>query len=163
MATAMDLLTQRVNPRLVISISALLVLLVPVAFAVEFVLIGAMGSGKQESSIQSASSEKVVTVPELPPLTNYIEVVQAHELFKPPVEQPKQEVKKIGIAERAKNLELTGIVALDKMEAIIKDRRTRQSYFVNEGSKIEELTVQKIEPDKVILSYEDETHELRIV
>ena len=162
MASAMDVLTQRVNPRLVIFVSVLLALAMPVAFAVQ--LVGHMLSAEEGVPPMVSSSEGgVVETVDIPPAGTYLEAVRARELFRPPVKKKVRQAKKISIADRAKNFEVIGIIELDKMEAIIKDRKTRQSHYVNEGSTIGDLTVAKIETDKVTLSYEDETHELRMV
>lgn len=163
MPSVMDSLTQRLNPRLVISISIALIMLVPLAFLVQIIYASAFGQRRGEVPVDAGSTGQIVPALDIPPVSKYQEAVQAYHLFRPPVEPVQQVVKAVGIADLAKNLELTGVIELDKREAIIKDRRSQQSYFVNEGSVIGELVVQKIESDKVTLQYKDETHELHIV
>lgn len=162
MALGVDLLNQRVNPRLVISISVILSLAVPAALLVEFIIFLVQVGGAQEKVLDTASAQ-IVSRLELAPLSKYQGAVEGKQLFKPPVEKPAPIVPQVGIQDLAKNLELTGIVELDQREAIIKDRRANQSYFVNEGSVIGELAVEKIESDHVVLSYKEEKFELHIV
>ena len=162
MGSGLDLLTQRINPRLLAVISMSVVVLVFAAFAGQFFLqIFTAKTG--EELLLLADSGAVVPPSNVPALTEYLTTVSAKQLFEPPAEKPQAPVKIVGIEDLAKGYELTGIVQLDQKEAIIKDERSRQSYFVNEGSSLGELTVEKIESDKVTLRYKDETHELRIV
>ncbi|GEM_PF-1535084 len=162
MGSGLDLLTQRINPRLLTVISVSVVLLVFLALVGQFFLGIFIGKNGEELSVSSESGV-VVSPSDVPALTEYLSVISTKQLFEPPEEKPQAPVKIVGIADLAKGYELTGIVELDQKEAIIKDERSRQSYFVNEGSAIGELTVEKIESDKVILRYKDETHELRII
>ncbi len=162
MGSGLDLLTQRINRRLLTVISISVVILVLAAFVGQFFIGIFTGKNGEDLSV-SAESGVVVSPSNVPALTEYLSVISTKQLFDPPEEKPQAVVKTVGIEELAKGYELTGIVELDEKEAIIKDERSRQSYFVNEGSALGELTVEKIESDKVILRYKDETHELRIV
>lgn len=162
MAGGLDYLIQKLNPRLLTAISALVVVTVLFAFAGQFVLLVLSGE-KNAGLVDSESSGKIVPEMKVGALSDYLAAVSAKQLFEPPEQKQQAPVKTVGIADLIKGYELTGVVELDQREAIIKDQRSRQSYFVNEGSTIGELTVEKIESDKVILRYKEETQELRIV
>lgn len=161
MASVIDALVRRVNPRLTISISIVLTALVPLAFLVELLLTLILG-GADGRPVMDVSGQQVVGAPDVPALSHYQEAVRGRHLFRAPVEKAKKKVKTVTIRDLAKNLELIGVIELDRMEAIIKDKRSRQSYYVNEGSEIGELAVQSIKSNKVVLAYKDETLELQI-
>ena len=162
MAGGLDYLIQKLNPRLLTAISALVVMVVLFSICGQFVLV-LFSSEKNVEVAGSNSSGRIVPEVKVGALADYLSAVSAKQLFEPPEQKQQAPVKTVGIADLIKGYELTGVVELDQREAIIKDERSRQSYFVNEGSTIGELTVEKIEPDRVILRYKEETQELRIV
>ena len=162
MAAGVDALTQRINPRFLISLSMVIVALLPCAWIGEVVFFTASAVTRPKARTASASGP-VVVVREMQPLGTFRTATRSRDLFAPPVEKELPKAKEIGIEDLAKNLELSGIIDSGVREAIIQDRRTRQSYYVNEGSTVGELLVEKIEPDKVILAYKEEKYELKIV
>lgn len=88
--------------------------------------------------------------------------VTKKRLFRPLI-KPKAVDKNIPTIETlTRDLLLIGVVQQDQLEAIIKNRRTRQTYFVKQGTSIGQVTVEKVQDDKVILSYQDTKKELFI-
>ena len=92
--------------------------------------------------------------------TTYKKVVSGRELFRPFVFSKKKNAQIITINDLAKDLMLVGVVSVDNKEAIIKNRRTRQTYFVTVGTTIGELKVENISDNKVEISYKEERKEL---
>lgn len=57
-------------------------------------------------------------------------------------------------------LNLLGVISGDNPQAIIEDKKTQKSYFLNKGSKLDDIEVKDILENKVILSYKGQEFEL---
>ncbi|MCH7505283.1 hypothetical protein IID04_06600, partial [PVC group bacterium] len=57
---------------------------------------------------------------------------------------------------------LVGILLDEKPQAIVQDRRTKSTYYVHEGDRVDEVVVESIQEGSVKFSYQGETFELRI-
>ncbi len=86
----------------------------------------------------------------------YKKIVSSRELFRPFVLSKKKQATVKTIDDITKDLILVGVVSVDNKEAIIKNRRTRQTYFVSVGSRIGEIKVEDISDDKIEVSYKQE-------
>ncbi len=90
------------------------------------------------------------------------ETIITKKLFRPLIKQqviPK-DVLTIDILTR--DLLVIGVVKQEVPEAIIKNRRTRQTYFVKQGSQLGQVTVESVQDDKVVVSYQNSTKDLFI-
>lgn len=108
---------------------------------------------------QDSASQAQVT-----PFSSYQEVVGKRELFKPlRTETPAAKTPKPATDsgyDKLKDLSLIGIVAGEKPQAIIEDRKIQKTYFLNKGQTVNQLTVEDILKDRVILDFEGEKLEL---
>lgn len=108
---------------------------------------------------QDSASQAQVT-----PFSSYQEVVGKRELFKPlRTETPAAKTLKPSTSsgyEKLKDLSLIGIVAGEKPQAVIEDKKIQKTYFLNKGQTIDQLTVEDILEDRVILDFEGEKLEL---
>lgn len=98
------------------------------------------------------------------PFSSYQEVVGRRELFKPlrtdaPSAKTSKPSTNLGY-EKLKDLSLIGIVAGEKPQAIIEDRKIQKTHFLNKGQTIDQLTVEDILEDRVIFDFEGEKLEL---
>ena len=64
------------------------------------------------------------------------------------------------IAEMLKNLTLMGVISGAQPQAIIEDKLTQKTYYLNKGQALGELRVESIEENKVILDYKGKRSEL---
>lgn len=75
--------------------------------------------------------------------------------------QPAVKRSSSKIVEATKHLRLVGISWSKDPDAMIEDTKAMRTYFVKRGQKIGDIKVESILKDRVILSYEGETIELR--
>jgi len=89
---------------------------------------------------------------------------EIRELFGAPVtrETPPLIEEGPSLSELAKDLVLVGVITGDNPQAIIQDKRTRQSFYVYEGESVLEFKVKRIEKATVILEYKGETLKLSL-
>lgn len=89
---------------------------------------------------------------------------EMRELFGAPVtrETPSIIEKGPSIIELAKNLVLVGVITGDSPQAIIQDKKTRQTFYAYEGESVLEFKIKKIEKATVILERDDETLKLSL-
>jgi hypothetical protein len=94
------------------------------------------------------------------PLSEYKTIVNTRELFRPFVFQTQKTVQVQTIDDVTKDLMLVGVVSVGQKEAILKNRRTRNTYFVGEGGQLGELRIISIMDDRIDVSYKQERKEL---
>ncbi len=89
---------------------------------------------------------------------------EIRELFGAPVTRETPPLIKEGpsISELARDLVLVGVITGDNPQAIIQDKRTRQSFYVYEGESVLEFKIKRIEKATVILEYNGETLKLSL-
>jgi len=89
---------------------------------------------------------------------------EIRELFGAPVtrETPPLIEEGPSLSELAKDLVLVGVITGDNPQAIIQDKRTRQTFYVYEGENVLEFKIKKIEKAVVILEHNGETLKLSL-
>ncbi|MBU1863579.1 MAG: hypothetical protein KKH94_07960 [Candidatus Omnitrophica bacterium] len=95
-------------------------------------------------------------------LADYKKEVSSRELFRPFIFSQKKSVTIETIDDITKDLILVGVVSVDNKEAIVKNRRTMQTYFVSVGSRIGELTIVDITGNTIEVGYKQERKVLAI-
>lgn len=131
------------------------------ALAALFALSGSRSERQGDEVTTEVSRELAgVTQGAVEPFETYSQALRTRQLFKS-VEAPKPAAPAgPGIEQLAQHLAFTGVVQLDQLEAIINDRRTRQTFFVRAGSSIGELKVVEVTESRVVLSHGSERKEL---
>ncbi len=88
----------------------------------------------------------------------------ARELFGAPVTRETAQAMQQGpsISELAKDLALLGVITGGSPQAIIENKKTRQTYYLNEGEDILEFKIKKIDKATVILEHNGETIKLSL-
>ena len=98
------------------------------------------------------------------PIESYVSMMRSRDLFKgfepprPKINKPQGPSKDEIMA----RMTLLGIFLDEKPQAIVQDRRTKSTYYVHEGDRVDEVVVESIQEGSVKFSYQGETFELRI-
>lgn len=89
---------------------------------------------------------------------------EVRELFGAPVIREEPSVTEGGpsLPELAKDIVLVGVITGDNPQAIIQDRRTRQTFYVSEGESVLGFKIKKVEKATVILERNGETIKLSL-
>lgn len=93
---------------------------------------------------------------------DYTRVFTKKRLFRPLKTQKRQAETVITIDELTRDYLLIGIVKQAGIEAVIKNRRTNQTFFVSKGATLNNVKVEQILGDSIVLTYNGEKKELRI-
>jgi hypothetical protein len=150
-------------------LSLLNILLVCAIVVVGALLMWNMATFKDRYNLDAAG----VTGLLLPELTANTAIDQgAHEqlketsltkkLFRPLIKPQTVQKDVLTVDILTRDLLLIGVVKQEVPEAIIKNRRTRQTYFVKQGSSLGQVTVESIQDDKVVVSYQGAKKDLFI-
>ena len=118
---------------------------------------------KVEERAALPAAEDVNRPAQAAPFSAYADVGK-RELFKPLRSDAQEKAASQRTSESAqdkfKDLSLIGIVAGEKPQAIIEDKKIQKTYFLNKGQSVNQLTVEDILEDRVILDFEGEKLEL---
>lgn len=63
-------------------------------------------------------------------------------------------------ADIVKDVSLVGIISGDNPQAVIEDKKTQKTYYVEKGQSIGDIKVEEIQEGKVILNYKGQKFEL---
>lgn len=100
-----------------------------------------------------------ITASSLESLEGFQKKMEVRNLFFAP-KKPEETPKAAGIEEKLQDLSLIGVVTSDEPEAIVKDNRSDQTYFVRGGQKIRDIEVKEVKSGSVILKAGDEEREI---
>ncbi|OIO37261.1 MAG: hypothetical protein AUJ75_04555 [Candidatus Omnitrophica bacterium CG1_02_49_10] len=97
------------------------------------------------------------------PFSHYVEGLKRRELFKPleskaEKEEAPKDIKTI--SDIMKSITLIGIVQDDNPQAIVEDKASGKTYFLNKGQLLGDLMIKSISADRVRLGYGDEEADL---
>ncbi len=89
---------------------------------------------------------------------------ELRELFGAPVTRETAPIAEEGppITELAKDLALVGVISGDNPQAIIQNKKTRQSFYVYAGESVLEFKIKQIDKATVILEHKGETLKLSL-
>lgn len=112
---------------------------------------------------EKASVEKA-DEPNRPPFDYFSEQAGARNIFSPVLkEEPQAQTPQeegLKLEDLKGQLNLLGVVSGDTPQAIIEDKRTQKTYFLNKGSTFDDIEVGDILENKVILIYKGKQFEL---
>ena len=94
------------------------------------------------------------------PFEFYLEGIKNRRVF---VSESGQEAGKPIISadlDLMKDINLVGIISGENPQAVIEDKKTRKTYYVNKGQFINELLVEDIQEGKIIINYKGQRFEL---
>jgi type II secretory pathway component PulC len=110
---------------------------------------------------KSAVLEAVPRV-EQKPLEEYLKEVSGKQIFSNlPSAGVAGPVSGVAV-DLVKDINLVGIIAGDNPQAIIEDRKTQKTYYLNKGQFIGEFQLEDIQEGKIILNYNGQKFELHL-
>ncbi|MBN1871973.1 MAG: hypothetical protein JW800_05310, partial [Candidatus Omnitrophica bacterium] len=92
--------------------------------------------------------------------SHYSKAVGGRNIFKPPQVEVENVISGPTADEIKAGLSLLGIIAGDRPQAIIEEKKTGKSHFVYEDSAIGGTTVIEIRNDSVVMEYNGQRFEL---
>ncbi len=120
-----------------------------------------LNPAKDEDSILSPDYK----AKELKPFSYYSEIIGKRQLFKIIASAEAKEKPKTASApslDAIKNYSLMGVISGENPQAIIEDKKTKQTIYLQKGQSIGELKVTDVQDGKIILESGGETAELSI-
>lgn len=116
----------------------------------------------EKSRLMKWKQSEQKAISEVRPFLHYLEVVNRRNIFSPIAlkEVKKTEAKKKQLQEMVKDLSLVGISWGKEPIAMIEDNKTKKTYFLKKGMRINRFKIEDILKDRVILSFEGEEIEL---
>jgi len=73
-----------------------------------------------------------------------------------------QQTNVLAASEQLKDISLIGVISGDDPQAVIEDKRTQKTYYVNKGQFIEQFQVEDIKDGKIVLTCGGERFELSL-
>ncbi len=145
-------------------------LVVLIAYAVPVFLKRPKGTAEfgnvneKQKTREKTSGQKELIRPDL----NYFSgQIEARNIFSPAATEESSTAQ--GPIEQGPSLEevksqlnLLGVMMGDTPQAIIEDKKTQRSYFLNKGGSFDDIQVKAISENKVILTYKGQEFELTI-
>ena len=113
---------------------------------------------KEESKITEEEAS-----PEIKPYNFYQKAIQDRQIFTAlsiETERGDQGQSDSSITERIKELNLLGIISGDKPQAIIEDKKTQKTHFLEEGEFLGAIKVEEIGEGKVTLEFQGQRFDL---
>lgn len=104
-----------------------------------------------------------VSGPEVKPLESYLEGVMQRQIFRAATVSDVVPVSTAAVTNTLdlfKDMTLIGIISSDPPQAVIEDKKTQKTYYLNVGQAIGDLKVDRIQEGKVILDYLGTKYEL---
>jgi len=112
----------------------------------------------------SKEKKELIKERKIPSFDYYQQAVSKRVLFRGGSKETSKEVhvipKSKTFSQLMQNLNLIGIMTGDNLQAIIENKKEKETYFINIGDYLGEIRVLNIEPKKVTLEYQGETASL---
>lgn len=114
-----------------------------------------------------AEKESLPEVEELPPkpFSYYSDIISRSALFKtalPAAPSAKKDSPKMAPLELLGNYSLAGIVSGENPQAIVEDKKSKNTYFLNKGQFLGDFRIEDIQEGKVILELKGQRFELSL-
>lgn len=106
-------------------------------------------AGHAPSAIAKPDAGSVVS---REPLDAYLNGMAGKQVFAAAAAQTKSVVES-----SLNNLSLVGIIPGEKPQAILEDKKSQVTYYLVESQSVNGITVEDIQENKVVVSYEGET------
>lgn len=97
---------------------------------------------------------------EVKPYSFYSSAVDGRNIFMPQQVEVEEVVTGPTVEEISSTLSLIGIIAGERPQAIIEDKKTGKSHFLYNGGFVGKAKIVDILPDSVIMEYQGQTFEL---
>lgn len=103
---------------------------------------------------------KVKASSTIEPYSYYTSGVEDRNIFLPQESEAVPAVAGPSVDETSSNLSLIGIIAGDRPQAIIEDKKAGKSYFLYKGGLAGQAKIVDISEDRVVMEYNGQTFEL---
>ena len=99
-------------------------------------------------------------IPEIKPYSYYSSIIEGRNVFLPQQIEIETVITGPTVEEISANLSLIGIIAGERPQAIIEDKKSGKSHFLYKGGLVGKAKIVDILKDSVIMGYQGETYEL---
>lgn len=99
---------------------------------------------------------------EIKPYEFYLEGIRNRQIFSSTTLKEDQRPASGVNVDLIKDINLVGIISGENPQAIIEDKKTQKTYYLNKGQFIGELQVEDIKEGKIILNYKEQRFELHL-
>lgn len=113
-----------------------------------------------EDAKKIAGVKEGEVVLEKKPYSYYASSIEGRNIFMPQEVEAESVISGPTVDEIKASLSLIGIIAGDRPQAIIEDKKTRKSYFLYKGGIVGESKIVEILQDSVIMEYKGQRFEL---
>lgn len=133
------------------------------AIAFIYPWIGLQGVKFSQVTPEEISKFDNTTVKNVAPSEFYLEGIGNRRIFASPAKQEiYKEPLKGAPQDLLKDISLLGIVSGESPQAIIEDKKTQKTYYLNKGQFIGELQITDIKEGKIILDFNGQSFELNL-
>jgi len=94
------------------------------------------------------------------PYEFYLQGIQQHQIFASSSASETASVAAMAEANSVKDINLVGIISGENPQAIIEDKKSQKTYYLNKGQSIGEFQIEDIQEGKIILNYRGQRYEL---
>lgn len=120
---------------------------------------------KKETEIVAEAEKEPIAMKEkalsgMEPYSYYTTGVEDRNVFLPQESEVSPVMAGPSMEEISSNLSLIGIIAGDKPQAIIEDKKAGKSYFLYKGGLVGQAKIIDISEDRVMMEYNGQTFEL---
>ena len=124
--------------------------------------------GEEDMSAYSVNNDDLSVreekTAEARPFSYYEDIIKKRGLFKgitPPEKKNKKTLTQTA-SELLSGYSLKGILSEDAPQAIIEDKRTKQTYFLNQGDSLGKFLIEEIKEGKITLDLEGQKIEMSL-
>jgi len=93
------------------------------------------------------------------PIEPYLALLNNKNLFKNTSEPAEEDRGRVD-TEKFSDISLVGILSGENPQAVIEDKKTQKTYYVNKGQRFGDVKIKDIKEGKVILDYKNQNYEL---
>jgi len=120
---------------------------------------------KQNQALQVSSNDRdfeheTELAGDTKPVELYLSNIEGKQIFNNIVSEESAQQDGVLQADTGKDMNLLGIISGDNPQAIIEDKNTQKTYYLNKGQNIREFTLEEIKEGRVILNYKGQKLEL---
>jgi len=154
-----DISTKNVNPSLALILLGLLLYFIAD-------MISGPHTGKEADVISKVAQEPAETKEKpahsIEPYSYYSSQIEERNIFLPQESEVSPVASGPSLEEISSNLSLIGIIAGDRPQAIIEDKKAGKSYFMYKSGLVGQAKVVDILEDKVVMEYKGQVFELML-
>lgn len=138
--------------------SVFILAVIYLVFSLSYPLLG-LGKINGKVNLPQAAIGQTAFKQEAKPLDYYVEGVKNRYIFGA---NPGVASTEVASADLVKDINLVGIIAGDIPQAIIEDKKSQKTYYLNKGQSFGEFQVTDIQESKIILNYRGQNYELHL-